>query len=123
MKRLCLKYTLIQVVISIMVFSGTAHVWAGDSIKDINPPAEFQAFHAAAPETLQRGTLNAIDKKGATIDGIYKQFSVAASLLSYDGKPMKKSKFDSGIPVGFRENPAGEIIALWDLRPELKLIP
>jgi hypothetical protein len=121
--KLYLKYTLIQAITAILVLSGTTHLWAGDAIKVINPPAEFQAFHAAAPESLQRGTLNAIDKKGATIDGTYRRFSVAASLLSYYGKPMKKARFVSGIPVGFRENPAGEIIAIWDLRPEMSMIP
>lgn len=93
------------------------------AVKTINPPAEFQALHAADPESVHRGKLNSMDKQGAMIDGTYKRFSPSVSFLSYDGKPLKKSRFVPGMPVGFRLNSRDEIIGLWDRRPELRLIP
>ncbi len=126
-----LKYTVFRASMTILLISillWTFPAWAGEgentaSISPINPPVEFQPFHAVDPESIQRGTLNAIDKEGVMIDGTYKRFSKSVSFLSYEGKPMGKSRFVPGMPVGFRVNPVGEVIGLWDLRPEMLLIP
>lgn len=127
-KKIYLPIVLRSILVLLMAFVLlNGHVWAQDpedaAALSIKPPLEFRAFQDMNPEMVQLGRLNAMDKKGASIDGVRRAFSASVSLMTWDAKPMKRREFVSGIPVGFMVDSSGEIIALWNLRPEMMPLP